>query len=239
MQEVRAAYGHLDWTTLGYGSWQEYVQAEYGESAFPVLTAQQRDEIAVELSGDSMSTRAIAAVLGVSQSTVQRAVTAGESFGSPKPEEKTYAVTAIGSSWAPPNPGPSPDQSGMTPAKPKVKGVDGKSYPKAKPAVKKPKAANAMVVHAPDCQCSAARPEGYQAPAPKYGYGGIAAMETLIALDPGAHVARYAGDDTFRELVEKVADWLTVVREALDELDADAGADEPEAACSEGEASHA
>ena len=60
-------------------------------------------------------------------------------------------------------------------------------------------------------------------------------METLIALDPGTHVAQYAKNDTFRELVEKVADWVAAVREALDELDADQEElDEPE-----GEVSHA
>jgi len=68
---IREAYEQRDWQTLGYGSWQDYLAAEFGESAFPRLTREQREELAGRLA-DTMSGRAIAAVLGVGKSTVQR-----------------------------------------------------------------------------------------------------------------------------------------------------------------------
>jgi hypothetical protein len=105
VENITEAWEAEDWKALGYGSWANYIAAEYGVSAFPKLTAEDRDGIMRDLA-DTMSTRAIASVLGVGKSTVHRAIAAGVPNGTAEPE----------------------------PAK--AKGLDGKQHPATKPTTK-------------------------------------------------------------------------------------------------------
>lgn len=70
--DVKAAWASRDWASLGYPTWDAYVEGEFGEHRLPMMSREQRRDLAVDLRGGSMSTRAIAAVLGVDQTTVVR-----------------------------------------------------------------------------------------------------------------------------------------------------------------------
>lgn len=76
-QEVVDAYQARDWQTLGYRSWTEYVTSEFGDIA-EQLTPEQRNLAIKTMAAKTMSTRAIASAVGVNQSTVSRAITAGK-----------------------------------------------------------------------------------------------------------------------------------------------------------------
>lgn len=105
---LKAAYDLRDWETLGYPDWEKYLSAEFGTAAFGRLTRPQRKELVAELTG-TMSTRAIAVVLGVGTGTVHRDLTAGVPNGTAEPKPKAL-------------PG----------AKAKVTGLDGKQHPAKK-----------------------------------------------------------------------------------------------------------
>lgn len=69
-REIAAAYADRDWVTLGYASFEEYVDSEFSEVRVQ-LTADERREAVADLRIGGMSQRGIAATLGVSQSTVR------------------------------------------------------------------------------------------------------------------------------------------------------------------------
>jgi len=83
-QDVIAAYAARDWDTLGYETWDAYIDGEYGEHRVR-LPREQRREIVAGMSAAGMSSRAIGAAVGVDHKTVvnDRAAT-GEN--SPVPE---------------------------------------------------------------------------------------------------------------------------------------------------------
>ena len=73
---IAKAYREQDWLALGYDSWDDYVAGEFDTARWKVHKA-ERAPVVTMLRSAGMSTRAIAAATGESQSTVQRAV-AGE-----------------------------------------------------------------------------------------------------------------------------------------------------------------
>lgn len=141
---IRQAYDQEDWKTLGYGSWQEYLIAEYGESAFPRLAKASRDALAVELFHDDMSLRAIAAVLGVGKSTVHNVVSAAQVSNS------GHVDAAPEITGNDPDGGPEVQAAVKTTPAKTTKGADGKSYPSKKPKSPEQKDAEADMAWWPD-----------------------------------------------------------------------------------------
>lgn len=68
---VHAAWVEEDWRTLGYQTWQAYVDAEFGEERVQLPTDLRRKAVE-ELRLAGMSTRALADTLGVDRNTVKR-----------------------------------------------------------------------------------------------------------------------------------------------------------------------
>jgi hypothetical protein len=69
--KVRQAYQGRAWVALGYGSWKEYVRAEFDTDHLMVPRA-ERSRVVTMLSNAGMSTRAIASATGTSKGTVGR-----------------------------------------------------------------------------------------------------------------------------------------------------------------------
>lgn len=68
-KDIADAYQERDWNTLGYQSWESYVEGEFSEARLR-LSADDRREAVAELRLSGMSQRAIGAALGVDQKTV-------------------------------------------------------------------------------------------------------------------------------------------------------------------------
>lgn len=90
--EIKTAWTSRDWVTLSYASWEAYVEGEFGEHRLPMMTREQRRDLAVDLRSGSMSTRAISAVLGVDQATVVRDLNSTDAFAS---VEQVDRITGI------------------------------------------------------------------------------------------------------------------------------------------------
>ena len=71
---VRQAYEGRAWATLGYDSWQAYVEAEIPRVR---LDRVERRELVADLADAGMSTRAIAPVIGATHMTVARDLSEG------------------------------------------------------------------------------------------------------------------------------------------------------------------
>lgn len=69
LAEIKAAYEERDWDTLGYGSWEAYVDSEFSEAKLR-LSPEHRQKAVAELRLAGMSTRAIGSALGVAKGTV-------------------------------------------------------------------------------------------------------------------------------------------------------------------------
>ena len=125
------------WAALGYGTWDSYIAAEFGTARLR-LPAEERRDVVNSLRDAGMSTRAIAAAAGVSQSTVSNDL-AGEQKCSPdlpaedpddsasvEPGSAPESATSTGS-------GATTDQEVKVTAT--ITGRDGKNYPanKGKP----------------------------------------------------------------------------------------------------------
>jgi len=110
--KIERAYFGRAWTVLGYGTWDDYCDAEFA-SSFPRLPRPERVAIVCALSEADMSGRSIAAAIGVTEGTVRNDLKSGAQNYAPAPEDTTPAPTKP----------------------PTVTGADGKTYP-AKP--KKP-----------------------------------------------------------------------------------------------------
>lgn len=106
--EVIAAYRERDWEVLGHRSWQEYLDEEFGEVRVK-LSRDDRAEIVAGMTEANMSTRAIAAAVGVDQKTIvnDQRKRSGEENSSPGAEPVR-----------------------VEPRAKKVIGIDGKSYTK-------------------------------------------------------------------------------------------------------------
>lgn len=68
---AQAREGGAD-SALGYDTWHEYVEAEFGDLRELRLPAVERKHLAISMAGSGMSTREIGARMGVGKSTVDR-----------------------------------------------------------------------------------------------------------------------------------------------------------------------
>jgi predicted DNA-binding protein YlxM (UPF0122 family) len=85
-QLIIEAYRGRVWTALGYGSWDEYVQREFGnQSLRPPL--EERTEVVRSLRESGLSIRAIAAATQVSKGTVQNELTKSSGVQNWTPEQ--------------------------------------------------------------------------------------------------------------------------------------------------------
>ncbi|PZG04854.1 hypothetical protein C1I95_33040 [Micromonospora craterilacus] len=73
VQEFALAFERCDWQVLGYPTWQDYLDGEYGADRLRVPEVHRRAAVAT-LRQVGMSTRAIGAALGVSKDTAAREV---------------------------------------------------------------------------------------------------------------------------------------------------------------------
>jgi predicted XRE-type DNA-binding protein len=110
LEDVGAAYADRDWEHLGYASWDEYAVATYTVADLK-LSTEVRREMAAYLLDSRLSQRAIASVLGVSQSTAGRVVreveaAAGESSDSP---EGKVTIGTDNRKYTRPKPRPKPE----------------------------------------------------------------------------------------------------------------------------------
>lgn len=94
MEAIAEAFEARDWMTLGYKSWDEYCEKEFSEKRLK-LNREQREQAVLAFRGAGMSTRAIAAALGVDDKTVRNDL-AGAEFSAPGSvlgvDGKTYPV---------------------------------------------------------------------------------------------------------------------------------------------------
>jgi len=100
---LKAWHGHAD-SAMGYKSWKEYCDTEFGNLWLRGLPREQRREKVRELRDAGMSQRAIADVAGVAKGTVQNDLS-----GQNCP----------------------PDQLVVHPGQPTVTGLDGRVYPRS------------------------------------------------------------------------------------------------------------
>lgn len=84
-EELAQAYRERDWEALGYASWDEYREAEFGTVLTKIANVETRTDVHRALSDAGMSQRQIAKSTGSSQSTVSRDLDEGDSFGSLPP----------------------------------------------------------------------------------------------------------------------------------------------------------
>lgn len=93
---IAIAYQEQDHLTLGYESWQEYVDTEFSAERLR-LPAEHRQKAVAELRLAGLSTRAIGTAIGVSRETVRRDL-AGDTNVSPEEitgaDGKTYSAKA-------------------------------------------------------------------------------------------------------------------------------------------------
>lgn len=131
------------WQVLGFPSWTAYLADTLADEPMR-LGRDERQELVGYLSGEGLSTRAIAPIVGVSQKTADREVRAArESFDSPAPVESwpgfdpTPTLPPRDDDWVPADPTTGevvePDQVAVTEhtVTEKVKtvtGLDGKTY---------------------------------------------------------------------------------------------------------------
>jgi hypothetical protein len=68
-EEIVHAYKGRAWTAMGYKSWDDYCEGEFGGARLPIPKA-DRSEVVALLRAEGMSTRAISSAVGVSVGTV-------------------------------------------------------------------------------------------------------------------------------------------------------------------------
>jgi len=120
-QDIADAYAARDWAALEYGSWPEYVLAEFGPE-LQRLTREDRPLAVADRRAEGMSNREIGRVLKVSEGTVRNDLAQVRSDYAPEPRTVDGEVSK--------------------PAEPeRVTGKDGKSYPAKKPTKPKPEPA--------------------------------------------------------------------------------------------------
>jgi hypothetical protein len=98
LETIAESFAARDWVTLGYGSWDEYVDKEFAEKRLK-LDGDRRREAAEALRLTGMSTRAIGSALGVSHQTVANDLASGGQNLTPAPvagaDGKTYPATRM------------------------------------------------------------------------------------------------------------------------------------------------
>lgn len=132
------------WIPLGYATWDDYVARELGATRLR-LPRETRDEVIGSLSAAGLSSRSIAAVTGVTAMTVSRSLAASGVTNVTPDESNDEPETDAPEADVPETDDDVPsfldDAVSATEPEPRVTGLDGKSYPKAKPAKpEKPKA---------------------------------------------------------------------------------------------------
>lgn len=88
---VEEAKASNAWQVLGFRSWTEYLADTLGSEPMR-LGRDERQELVEYLSGEGMSTRAIAPIVGVAHKTVARDLEAAVSFDTPAPVESSPEV---------------------------------------------------------------------------------------------------------------------------------------------------
>ncbi len=73
---VKQAYVSRAWSVLGYDSWDDYCTREFGNTRLQV-PREERSEVVASMREIGMSTRAIAAAVGVDHATVSRELSGG------------------------------------------------------------------------------------------------------------------------------------------------------------------
>ena len=129
---------------LGYASWTAYLAETLGDEPMR-LARDERQEMVKVLSGEGMSTRAIAPIVGVSNYTVSKDRQSGVSPSNTSPEPKSDAELLAGAEWSPEAVEDEPrftDEPGhIQPVTGTITGMDGKTYtrPEPKPEPQKPR----------------------------------------------------------------------------------------------------
>lgn len=126
--QVALAYEGRAWAALGYSSWDNYCAVEF-DGARLRLPREERTMVVGSLSDAGLSTRAIAAALGVSKNTVTADLAEVSQFGTPDPDDVIADAEIV--------------DVGEITHRPTVTGVDGKTYPKTKGTTPKPPAERA------------------------------------------------------------------------------------------------
>lgn len=124
---VREAKASADHLALGYPSWTAYLADLFGDEPLR-LARDVRRELVAELAAQGMSTRAIAPIVGVDQTTVARDI-AREADASPE----VLVLAETPALEEPPLVGYDPATGELIDDTPRVVGLDGKSYPKREP----------------------------------------------------------------------------------------------------------
>jgi hypothetical protein len=114
------AYKGRAWAALGYSSWDEYCNTEFGTTRLR-LPREERAEVVASLRESGLSIRAIASATGVSYGTIQAEVIKSDHVDQHALAEEGLIATA-----APP-----------------IIGIDGKTYPAQPPTPKTPRRKNA------------------------------------------------------------------------------------------------
>jgi len=91
---IAEAYQREVWTSLGYGSWDDYCQREFG-SARIKLPREERPDVVGSLREAGLSQRAIAAATGVAQSTVHEDLSSGDRNRSPDETDQEGDVSTV------------------------------------------------------------------------------------------------------------------------------------------------
>lgn len=99
--QAKAGNAHV---ALGYGSWTDYLADVLGDEPLR-LARDDRRELVAALAAEGMSTRAIAPIVGVGDSTVQRDLTPAPS-GAPAPAPRPAITGRDGKTYTPPAPKP-------------------------------------------------------------------------------------------------------------------------------------
>jgi len=216
-QDIADAFAGRDWIALGYGSWYEYVDGEFGEQLARLDRSERREAIQ-DLRGQGMSVRQIASTTGLPKSTVSDAVqqvsgsghlkqpekvtgSDGKSYAStrpaPKPTETPGPVEPL--STASTGPGPSPAPAAAAPG------------PSQEPAAADPVAsvAAALDQHVPD-------PEAPKRAWRKSLYGRHKAVTEFAGWLRLDDFARYATDDDVETLRQLAAQFTDMHRRVVD-----------------------
>lgn len=134
---IERAYVARAWAALGYRSWDDYCQREFGTSRLR-LPREERQEVVASLRESGLSTRAIAAATGIDRNTVMsdlRQVAEIPPVAPPRiPAVSRHANTSaehLGGLPREPDEWPQPTES---PAAPRITGVNGKAYAPTRPA---------------------------------------------------------------------------------------------------------
>lgn len=132
---VTDAYQRRADLALGYGSWQEYADAEFAEQTRD-LSAPIRRELVGYLSASGMSTRAIAPAVGVSPRQAAYDKASGvQSLHTSEPDPTTLATVNMTTGEIVE---PAPAASTPPPTPKPVTGLDGKTYTRPEPRAARP-----------------------------------------------------------------------------------------------------